>query len=69
MIDNGEKNTKKIIQNAKRFLKSEPLFSLDYLELVDPETLEPKDTADKPLVAAIAGFIGKTRLIDNILIF
>jgi pantoate--beta-alanine ligase len=68
MIDNGERNTKKILQNAKRLLKSEPLFKLDYLEMVDPETLEPKDSADKPLVAAIAGFIGTTRLIDNILI-
>ncbi|MCX5750180.1 MAG: pantoate--beta-alanine ligase [Candidatus Saganbacteria bacterium] len=68
MAENDEKDIKKILKNAKKLLKSEPLFKLEYLEMVDPETLDPKDTADKPLVALIAGFIGKTRLIDNILI-
>jgi len=39
---------------------------LDYLELVDAETLQPVTRVDRPAVLAVAGFIGRTRLIDNV---
>ena len=39
---------------------------LDYLDLVDAETLATVTKIDRPAVMAIAGFIGKTRLIDNV---
>ncbi|MDR3687155.1 MAG: pantoate--beta-alanine ligase [Coriobacteriia bacterium] len=39
--------------------------TLDYAAIVDPETLEPLETVDRPARAIIAGRVGKTRLIDN----
>jgi len=39
---------------------------LDYLELVDAESLQPLDTVDRPARALVAAFLGKTRLIDNV---
>lgn len=42
--------------------------TIEYLELVHPDSLEPLKTARRPFLLAAAVFIGKTRLIDNILI-
>jgi pantoate--beta-alanine ligase len=39
--------------------------SLEYLALVDPETLEPLARLDRPALLAIAARIGQVRLIDN----
>ncbi len=38
---------------------------VDYVEIVDAETLEPADKMDGPSLAAVAAFFGSTRLIDN----
>ena len=42
--------------------------SLDYLEILDPETLEPVEHISDPALVAVAAFVGNTRLIDNILL-
>jgi pantoate--beta-alanine ligase len=39
---------------------------LDYVELVDAETLQPVTELERPAVMAVAAFIGRTRLIDNV---
>jgi hypothetical protein len=39
---------------------------LEYLELVDPETIRPMDVVKAPVRAALAAWIGETRLIDNV---
>ncbi len=39
---------------------------LDYLALVDAETLRPVGTLDRPARALVAAFVGSTRLIDNV---
>lgn len=41
---------------------------IDYIEIVDAETLEPKDEFTNNTLIAVAAFFGKTRLIDNVLI-
>ena len=38
---------------------------LDYLEIVDLETLEGVETVSKKNLVAVAAFVGTTRLIDN----
>ena len=38
---------------------------IDYAVLVDAETLSPLARLDRPAVALIAAYVGKTRLIDN----
>jgi pantoate--beta-alanine ligase len=39
---------------------------IDYVELVDAETLQPVTDVERPAVLAVAAFIGRTRLIDNV---
>ena len=46
-------------------IETEPLAKIDYVELVDWNTLEPVEKIEGPVLNAIAVYIGKTRLIDN----
>lgn len=46
-------------------ISAEPLASIDYIEVVDASLLKPIDRIDKPVIVAVAVFIGATRLIDN----
>ena len=46
-----------------------PAATLDYLEIVHPDTLEPLATVADPALAAAAVHLGKARLIDNIILF
>ena len=49
-------------------LKSSPSLQIDYVEIVDPATLESVSDIRKGALIAIAAWIGKTRLIDNALL-
>jgi len=65
LLSTGEKSAellKKIIKNG---LESEVLAKIDYIEVVDDLSLSTIEIIDKPVLVAIAVFIGKTRLIDN----
>lgn len=61
----GERSAQAITGIIRGVLESEPLAQPEYVELVDWETLEPVETADRPVLVAIAVRIGTTRLIDN----
>lgn len=47
------------------YIEKEPLAKIDYVEIVDSETLEAAMDINKSILVAIAVYIGKTRLIDN----
>ncbi|MGC9319273.1 MAG: pantoate--beta-alanine ligase [Armatimonadota bacterium] len=49
-----------------RELETEPLFRLQYVRAVHPETLEPREDKGVPMVIAAAAYLGETRLIDNV---
>ena len=67
-IEEGESDSRRIQINIGRLLGFEPAIRVDYIAIVDPQTLdEIKDIKGKVLVA-LAVRIGKTRLIDNMLI-
>jgi len=66
-FDQGERSASKLIAAGKQVLAQEPSVRLDYLEIVDPASLDPRAEASRALVA-VAAFIGKTRLIDNIVL-
>ena len=51
---------------AQRNLKALPGARVDYVELVDAETLEPARNFRRPMRLAAAVFLGKARLIDNV---
>jgi pantoate--beta-alanine ligase len=57
------------LQSAMRkVLEAEPLAAVDYAEIVDADTFEPVVRVSRPCYALLAVFVGKTRLIDNMLI-
>ena len=62
---NGERNPVVICTIILNEIAREPLSNIDYVEVVDAETLEPVDIICKPILVAVAVFFGKTRLIDN----
>ena len=50
------------------FAKHMPLAVVDYAKLVDPESLKPVSRITRPTLAAVAVYLGRTRLIDNVLL-
>ena len=68
LFESGERDSASLISAAKHEFASAPAVRLDYIEIVDPETLEPETTGTKPTLVAVAAFVGQTRLIDNILL-
>lgn len=65
LVEGGETNCAKIIAAMKDLIESEPLAKIDYIKIVDALTMQQIDTIDRPILCAIAVYIGKTRLIDN----
>ena len=63
-----EKSPWEMKRRLKVFIENEPLAKIDYLELVDPETLTEATDGHKKVLVAAAVFVGKTRLIDNMVI-
>lgn len=68
MIESGEKDAKKIVDKIKNEIEKEPAAKIDYVEIVDFNSLETIETVKKPLLCAMAVYIGKTRLIDNFIL-
>jgi pantoate--beta-alanine ligase len=61
----GERSTARLIALGQEALSKEPAARLDYLAIVDPDTLEAIESVERPALLAIAAWIGSTRLIDN----
>ena len=53
-------------QFVTKTLGKEPMFRVQYVQAVAPDTLEPRAEAGAPMVIAAAVFLGDTRLIDNV---
>lgn len=66
LIEKGEKNSSTILKEMEEMILKEPLAKIDYIEIVDGETLKRKDKIEGNVLIALAVKIGKTRLIDNI---
>jgi pantoate--beta-alanine ligase len=65
-FDQGERDPARLIEAGKMVFAQEPSVRLDYLEMVDPNTLDPVPAFTPPVLVAVAAFVGNTRLIDNI---
>ena len=69
LADRGERETAPLLTAAREIVSAEPAVKLDYVEAVDPETLESVSDCSKGVLMAIAAYLGSTRLIDNIVLF
>jgi pantoate--beta-alanine ligase len=67
-FEQGEHNAAKLIEAGKRVFESEPAVRLDYLDIVDADTLEAAEDVWGLMLVAVAAFVGTTRLIDNIVL-
>lgn len=64
-LKSGNTNFLQISNTAKTKL-TDLGFKPDYLNIANPETLQPSDANDKSFVILLAAYLGSTRLIDNI---
>jgi pantoate--beta-alanine ligase len=64
-LTDGEKDTTVLIRTMKDFIENEPLAKIDYLKVVDAASLRQVEKIERPILVAMAVYIGKTRLIDN----
>lgn len=68
MVKEGERDAGKLIEAMKAKIETEPLARIDYVKAVNGLTMQPVDELKKPVLVAMAVYIGKTRLIDNFII-
>lgn len=64
-LSGNEKNADSIKKIVCDELSRERLIRIDYVDIVNPDTLEPITQIDGPVLVAVAAFVGRTRLIDN----
>lgn len=68
MAEDGEKNTKVILDAMIAHINNEPLARIDYVQAVDGVTMQDVDEIAGDTLFAMAVYIGKTRLIDNFMV-
>lgn len=68
MVRAGEKNAEAVKKAIRDIIESEPLAKIDYVEIVDFDSIQEKEEIEGSILAAVAVYIGKTRLIDNFII-
>ena len=62
----GERHAGKLAEVVRATIETEPRVRVDYVSVVDAETLDKLDKLDeRPILVAVAAYVGKTRLIDN----
>ena len=64
----GEKDADKIRHQMTSLIQKEPLAKIDYVSIADAETMEELKKIDRPAIVFLAIRIGKTRLIDNVIL-
>ncbi len=64
----GEKDAQKIRSQMAELIKREPLAAIDYISIANAETLDELAEVSPPALVSLAVKIGKTRLIDNVVL-
>jgi len=67
-FDEGQLNASEMIEAMKQHIEKEPAAKIDYVKIVSARTLEDIDELDESAYVLLAVYIGKTRLIDNLLL-
>ena len=70
VYNEGERNAKRLAETVRAQVEAEPLARLEYVGVVDADTMEKFDRIpeERPVLIALAAQVGRTRLIDNIVI-
>jgi len=66
ILQKGERKADRILGEMNEILRSEPLIRMDYIQICDAHTLQDVDRIEGDVVVALAAYLGKTRLIDNL---
>ncbi|ACO33519.1 MULTISPECIES: pantoate--beta-alanine ligase [Acidobacterium] len=64
----GERDGRRLLAAGASVMAEEPAVRVDYLRVVDPETLVDVEAVSGPALATVAAYVGATRLIDNVLL-
>jgi pantoate--beta-alanine ligase len=64
----GQKDVERLLEGARGVLATEPDVRLDYLEIVNADTLQRLTEAAAGALVAVAAHVGSTRLIDNMIL-
>jgi pantoate--beta-alanine ligase len=66
---NGERNASRLADWVRSTVETEPRARLDYVSVADADSLEKLEKLDdRPVLIALAVHVGKTRLIDNVVL-
>ena len=68
LVRAGEKSAAVVKKAIRDVIESEPLARIDYVDIVDFDNIQELDTLGDSVLAAVAVYIGKTRLIDNFIV-
>lgn len=68
LMEAGETNAQAVRQAITDEINKEPMARIDYVDVVDFDTITPVETIQGTVLTAIAVYIGKTRLIDNFIV-
>ena len=67
LLESGCKDATKVCNTIVDFINKEPLARIDYVKVVDAFTMQQVNEIKGEVLVALAVYIGKTRLIDNIM--
>lgn len=66
MVEEGEREAEPVLARMREIIEAEPLARIDYVKMVDlDDIVQVKRIERRPVLCAIAVYVGKTRLIDN----
>ncbi len=68
MIEKGERDAHAVVAAMKELISAEPLADIDYVEMVNMDTMKAIDTVEGHVLCAMAVRFGKARLIDNFIL-
>jgi len=68
LFRSGERHAGRLRREMEQLIRRQPLARIDYVEIVDWESLQPVEEITGPTLVALAVKIGGTRLIDNVLL-
>ena len=67
-VADGARESRALSALIRDALAMEPLIAIDYIEIVDPDSMSPLSRIDGSALIALAAQVGKARLLDNILV-